>query len=183
MRNSMPLAIAAMVMVALLDISSAGATDCPRQERLTREQYRACLDSGDVNWHFGTEEMTLLHRASERGRGTVQALLAAGADPNARDNLGRIPLHYTAGWSYHPELLEAQIEAGADVNAPDDDGRTPLHWAAAYSEAHYMVRILLDAGADATIRDAGGLTPADLIEQNRMLGRSGVAARLRSLAQ
>lgn len=182
MRISMPLAIATLAMLTL-NISAAGATECPRQERMTQEQFRACLDSGDVNWHSGTEEMTLLHRASERGRGTVQALLAAGADPNARDNRGRIPLHYTAGWSYHPELLEAQIDAGADVNAPDDQGRTPLHWAAAHSEAHYMVRILLDAGADPTIRDADGMTPADLIEQNRVLGRSAMAGRLRSLAQ
>ncbi|MDT9237251.1 ankyrin repeat domain-containing protein, partial [Limnospira sp. PMC 917.15] len=71
----------------------------------------------------------------------------------------------------------------ADVNAPDDQGRTPLHWAAAHSEAHYMVRILLDAGADPTIRDADGMTSADLIEQNRVLGRSAMAGRLRSLAQ
>ena len=63
--------------------------------------------------------------------GNIEAVkqhLAAGADVNAKDELGGTPLHHTvvAGLD---EIAELLIAKGADVNAKDDDDKTPLDWA------------------------------------------------------
>ena len=64
-------------------------------------------------------------------RGNIEAVkqnLAAGADVNAKDGIGRTPLHVTA-WFGHKELTELLLAKGTDVNAKGDDGWTPLEWA------------------------------------------------------
>ena len=94
---------------------------------------------------------TPLHDAAFAGDvETVKALLAAGADPNARDVGGRTPLH-GAVWppkTAAPAVVGALLEAGADPNARDVDGRTPLHLAAGFNDNPAVVGALLDAGAD-----------------------------------
>ncbi len=52
----------------------------------------------------------------------MKALIAAGADPNARDNEGATPLHMAA---YGSRAVNTQIllEAGADPLAKTDNGR------------------------------------------------------------
>lgn len=59
----------------------------------------------------------------------VQILLAAAADPNARDQRGKkfCPIHY-ATQNGNKEILEALLKAGADPNAKEGEfGRTSLH--------------------------------------------------------
>ena len=58
---------------------------------------------------------------------TVQDCLGAGADPNARTEFGRTPLHAAAAHSQTPETVTALVNAGADPNAHDGNGGTPLH--------------------------------------------------------
>ena len=84
----------------------------------------------------------------------VDALLAAGADPNVRDALGRTPLHRfaTAGKSKW-NAIRVLLKAGARVNQPADDGRTPLHAAAALKHEDSVV-FLLEHGADPDIPTA-----------------------------
>ena len=62
------------------------------------------------------------HDYEEVGR----LLLAAGADPNGRDNEGRTPLHL-AGFYGQVEVAEALLERAEQVNATDISGHTPLH--------------------------------------------------------
>ena len=100
-------------------------------------------------------------------RGCVSALVAAGADLNARDNRGGgTPLHRAASGGKVTKV-EALVAAGADINARDNDGATPLHHATAeygfYEEGvcdHAAVaEALLAAGADPYAGDNNGSTP------------------------
>ena len=71
-----------------------------------------------------------LHRAAKENRVDIaRALIARGADVNARDKYGSTSLE---GAAFHNSLEVAGllIERGADVNTRDKDGSTPLHWVA-----------------------------------------------------
>lgn len=64
---------------------------------------------------------------------TTKALIAAGADVNARDARGHTALMWVMSTKRVPAeaalVAKALIDAGADVRAVDDDNRTALDWA------------------------------------------------------
>ena len=61
------------------------------------------------------------------GPATVQILVDAGADVDARDS-NRDPLLYTAIWRDKTEALKILVDAGADVDARDSgNDPTPVH--------------------------------------------------------
>ena len=64
----------------------------------------------------------------------VQALVIAGADVNARNNIGYTALDWAARKG-KTEVVKALVIAGADVNATDNDGWTALQFAKYYG--HY----------------------------------------------
>jgi ankyrin repeat protein len=72
---------------------------------------------------------TPLHYAAMNGdSGPTRALLAAGANPNARDMDGRTPLHMAA-FSTRKENAMALLRAGADPLLKTLDGRDVLSMA------------------------------------------------------
>lgn len=80
----------------------------------------------------------------------VDALLVAGADPNATcGDLGRTPMHAA---HRKPSTMCKLWETGADPDAKDGDGKAPIHYAAAkYGESVEQLWILgasLDARAN-----------------------------------
>ncbi len=101
---------------------------------------------------------TVLHQAAILGNdAAVDALLLAGADPNAAGAKGRRPLHLAVT----PTSVERLVAAGARVDQADDEGNTPLH--VAYVRGlPQVVEALLRLGAPAEVRNGLGLSPAQM---------------------
>jgi len=95
-----------------------------------------------------------------------ELLRAAGANLEATDRFGNVPLHYAV--KVAPSLTALLIEAGASVNVRNKDGCTPLHLAARqwrWAGGHVIragditVPLLLRAGANVNATDYHGLKP------------------------
>jgi ankyrin repeat protein len=106
----------------------------------------------------GRDDQRLITGARGKIMPVVLAALKAGADIEARDEIGRTALIWSA-FQDHAPMLAYLIDQGADVNAFDQRGRTALIWAAiAGREA--AADTLLENGADPAIADADGNTAA-----------------------
>jgi ankyrin repeat protein len=92
--------------------------------------------------------------ASETGQ-IVKLLLAAGADPNARNAEGS-PVLMAAIMRQDPGIMADLIRAGASAKAADSTG--PLFVAAAFSGNQKIVELMLDAGADVNAKTKDGTT-------------------------
>ena len=129
--------------------------------------------------------MSEWHQA--RVSATIAALLAAGADLEARDDAGQTPLHVAAsgGTSLLAQIVPlelfgiagadesadsesralaatvALLAAGADVEAQDDGGRTPLHQAASGGSPE-IIGAILETGTRVDPVDGEGRTPLHL---------------------
>jgi hypothetical protein len=72
------------------------------------------------------DSQTPLHVASSKE--VAEALIARGADTNARDKNGKTPLH-AASFEGREEIVESLIPHCTDIDAEDNHGKTPLYWA------------------------------------------------------
>ena len=89
------------------------------------------------------------------GADVVRALIAGGADPNARNADGETPLFE----KFFPEPKAALLEMGADVGARDNKGRTALF----YQHEAGIASDLIHARADVNARDLAGDTPLETV--------------------
>ena len=109
----------------------------------------------------------------------IEALLEAGAQVDARTEVGRTPLHAAVRHG-DAAAIGALINAGAQVDARTEDGSTPLLVAAAVGHAA-AIEALLDAGADPKARDKGGSDAFDLIDESSALKNTDAYWRLNDL--
>jgi hypothetical protein len=140
---------------------------------------RAALALAVILWAIpasGQDASRALLDAAARGdRGRLSALLAAGADPDARDVEGR-PALLLAAASGRPGAVEVLLRAGATADVATRSGWTPLH-AAAEAGALEVARVLLDAGVDPDRPDRTRGTALDVAER---AGHDDVARLLRA---
>ncbi|KAI8803381.1 ankyrin repeat-containing domain protein [Cladochytrium replicatum] len=118
---------------------------------------------------------TLLHSAvSGYHLGLVQALVAKGADVNARNNEAKTSLHLIADvWRGSRmdktdgikedgiEICKALLYAGAEVDVASESGFRAIQYAALMGKQD-IVGVLLDAGADPRVVDGEGRSLFDL---------------------
>ena len=82
-----------------------------------------------------------------RSDSIVEALLAAGANVNEKDYIGRTALFHAS--CRDEKLVEALVEAGINVNERDSRGKTALF----YARNANIVEALVSAGADVNAKD------------------------------
>ena len=92
---------------------------------------------------------------------TIKALLASGADVNAKDPDSMTALHWGVV-AHHADVVEALLDGGAGANAVDRFGYTPLLYAATidFGDAE-TATALLQGGADPSLKDRKGKLPSD----------------------
>lgn len=139
-------------------------------ERLRKdpERFRRLdnLGRSEIHCRLGDSEDT----------GVVAEYLAAGGDPNIRDNLGRGILFYVRA-PYDPSgegMMKTWIAAGADPNLSDSRGFRPLHIFAANNDIRGM-EALVAASADLNAETENGETPLHLA---RLFGQKNAEAWL-----
>jgi len=136
--------------------SGSPPLDAGLQDWLAAQQFPAAgIDTVIAN------AMTPLMTAAHRGeREIVRLLIAAGAQPNARNAEGNNALWFACVGS-HPDIIDLLAEAGIDIDNRNDSGATPLMYAASSGKAAIVER-LLAKGADVALETPDGFSALDL---------------------
>lgn len=136
------------------------------------KKVEAAIAAGGVDVDaVGSHGNTALMYAAYYGHvPVIRALLANGADPDARSTEDGLEAEATAlmlaaGSAFinnHAEVIRLLAEAGAELDARDALGRTALHHAAGRAVPNAL-QALLVLGADPNARDAEGNTALGLL--------------------
>ena len=99
----------------------------PEEDLAPLYEALSCTDPNFIDPETGRTPLMTAVALSDAPR--VSALLASGADPDAKDANGIRAIHYAAG-EPDPAILRTLIVGGADVNAKGRTGKTPVMEAA-----------------------------------------------------
>jgi uncharacterized protein len=158
MNPTAALAAAALFALAFAPTGAAAprAALAEAAERRDLAAARALIGHADVDG-AGPDGMTALHWAAHHDDvALAKLLLAAGANPRARNRYGVTPLS-VACTGGDTALVELLLAAGAEPNAPLRGGETPLMTAARTGRLG-PVQALLARRADVNARLPGGQT-------------------------
>lgn len=119
---------------------------------------------GRCGWRLISSQCATMpvHLAAMRADGApfVASLLAAGADPEARDAEGRSALYHAAANAADAMMINILLQAGASIDTADFEGLTPLHAAVRRDDAvAEIISSLIAAGASPDDGDAANTTP------------------------
>mgnify|MGYP001608523018 CR=1 FL=1 len=127
------LGLAGGVLAACLSVTSTVAADIQEYEAALaandHPRVAAMVSADGAQAPRGRDGKSVLHLATEWREGTdrpaaIAALLAAGADPNVRDDRGSTPLH-RAAYGDCADCVSALLKAGAEVSARNAKASRP----------------------------------------------------------
>jgi ankyrin repeat protein len=187
-------------IVALLEVAMSGPAAVPAipppqppgdifvlcQEGNERD-VQACIAADETLIHARDPKnfnRSPLHVAVQCGKTvTVQLLLEAGADKEAKDKFNLTPL-LIAAKSGLANISQILLQAGADKDAKDNSQKTPMHLAVNMGNIS-TVQVLVEAGADVHAKDKDGKIPLDISRERAALypgsGHEEIVALLETL--
>lgn len=132
------------------------------------------LEAGaDVNATEDADKRTALHIALVFGRNLelIEVLLEFGADMNARDRFGEVPLHKFAKNHSSDVAVAKRLLAvkNVEIDSRDNEDRTPLIYAIKRSRGIEPIREFLRAGASVKAKDRDGRDVYTLISESDRL--------------
>lgn len=121
-------------------------------------QTQVLLDSGaDVKASSGRDRIGVLFIAAEKGHTEIaNALLAHGAEINAKDSSGNTALHHAAQGG-HTDIVNRLLAAGVEIDAKGSFGETAMH-RAVWGRHTEIAHALVTGGADIDAKDSASTT-------------------------
>ncbi|XP_076233940.1 BRCA1-associated RING domain protein 1 [Calliopsis andreniformis] len=116
----------------------------------------------DINKRNEKGETRLHIACLKENESYVKTLLAAGANPNTKDNANWTPLQEVVNYGYS-NICKLLLECGASPNTPGSENRTALHEAAIKNRLE-EAKMLLQYSAKRDVYDEHGKRPIDYCE-------------------
>ncbi len=120
-------------------------------------RHGAGVNAADTFGAYTPLHLAAAHCNRETVQETCAALLAAGADVDARTKWGTTAL-WSAAVAGRGDLVDFLLRHGADLETRDQEGRTVLIFVAKHGSIGDMVGRLVAHGADVNAQDAAGRT-------------------------